>query len=689
MSGSKGPLSFHYARAKRSILNPQRMKRTARILTLSLLLASAVGVSAFSFALNRQTPADVTRAATDYSAAQTAYANSDADALFSALRTISLPNTQSGSYSKLWDTYKTAYVRANGTMMDYYSSSSSYKPGTDQAGSYSGEGDKYNREHSIPKSWWGGSESLQGADPYIVVPTDGYVNGRRSNYPFGMVKSATYTSSGGFSKLGSADTSWGYSGTVFEPDDSLKGDFARIYFYAVTKYTGAGGWTSGEGSSCFSTSGTHGLTPYAVKLFNAWHALDPVDDWERSVNGKLTTIQGHPNPYVDHPEYASLIWAGQGGEPTPSVSLSETEIDLEVGQNAELTVNCSVSATLTLSVDYPAILDISKSSVSSGGKVTLTAVSEGNATVTASATIQYHVYEAECVVHVTDSTPTPEPEPVTGVPYSLVTDASALKAGDRLVFGRADRSVVAGAHSGKILSKVDQTYADEGASIASLASEAVVWTLGGKSGAWTFHNGTGLLGAATNKDLKIDDGTTTWTIAISGGHAAVTNTNSSSGILLYNVSSPRFKAYGAASGTLIPIDIYRENPDYFAASFATSFLASFTCDSTGASAPTFHTAWNTMGIAFAFLSEQAQGLLSGAASSTSGNVIARAVARYDYVVGKYGYDDFMERSPSPLKSYQAKPMAEEGVAIAVPFIIAFVGALGAATYVFLRKKYRA
>ena len=665
------------------------MKRTARILTLSLLLASAVGLSSFSFAFVPKESADVTRAATDYSAAQTAYANNDADALFSALRTISLPNTQSGSYSKLWDTYKTAYVRANGTMMDYYSSSSSFKPGTDQAGSYSGEGDKYNREHCIPKSWWGGSESLQGADPYIVVPTDGYVNGRRSNYPFGMVKSATYTSSGGFSKLGSADTSWGYSGTVFEPDDSVKGDFARIYFYAVTKYTGAGGWTSGEGSSCFSTSGTHGLTPYAVKLFNAWHALDPVDDWERSVNSKLTTIQGHPNPYVDHPEYASLIWAGQGGEPTPSVSLSETEIDLEVGQNAELTVNCSVSATLTLNVDYPAILGISKSSVSSGGKVTLTAVSEGNATVTASATIQDHVYQAECVVHVTDSTPTPEPEPVTGVPYSRVTDASSLKAGDRLVFGCSAQSAVAGSLSSSVLAKVDQTFADEGASIAELASGAAIWTLGGSSGAWTFHNGSGLLGATSAKKLAIDNGTTTWDISFNGTNATVANGTSSYGTLRYNPSSPRFTTYGSGSSGIVAIAIYRENADYFAASFATSFLASFTCDSTGKSAPTFHTAWNTMGIAFAFLSEQAQGLLSEATPSTSGNVIARAVARYDYVVGKYGYDDFMERSPAPLGSYQAKPMAEEGIAIAVPFIIAFVGALGVATYAFLRKKYRA
>ena len=64
------------------------------------------------------------------------------------------------------------------------------------------------------------------SDLFHLYPTDGYVNNRRSNYPFGETAGETYQSSGGFSKLGKCTVS-GYSGTVFEPADEYKGDFAR------------------------------------------------------------------------------------------------------------------------------------------------------------------------------------------------------------------------------------------------------------------------------------------------------------------------------------------------------------------------------------------------------------------------------------------------------------------------------
>ena len=72
-------------------------------------------------------------------------------------------------------------------------------------------------------------------DLFHMYPTDGYVNNRRSNYPFGETSRPTYTSNGGFSRLGPSSVS-GYSGTVFEPNDEYKGDFARTYFYMITCY---------------------------------------------------------------------------------------------------------------------------------------------------------------------------------------------------------------------------------------------------------------------------------------------------------------------------------------------------------------------------------------------------------------------------------------------------------------------
>lgn len=219
---------------------------------------------------------------------------------------------QSGSYDGLWTTYKKAYVRSDGYIYDYYSNITNYVPGDDQDhGSHPQENYSYNREHSIPKSWWGGdySTGTQGCDPFIVVPTDAKINEIRSNYAFGYVSSVTESSANNYSLLGYADETWGYSGKVFEPNDEVKGDFARIYFYALTKYD-VSSWDSGDGSEFFSgnLSKYFGLTDYAIKLLSYWSNLDPVSAWERSVNNKIEPIQNNRNPFIDHPEYANVLW---------------------------------------------------------------------------------------------------------------------------------------------------------------------------------------------------------------------------------------------------------------------------------------------------------------------------------------------------------------------------------------------
>lgn len=204
-------------------------------------------------------------------------------------------------YDNLWNIYETTDRRPDGTVWDMYSNTSKFKFGSDQCGNYSGEGDCYNREHSIPKSWRGGSKY---SDAHIVVPTDGYVNNRRSNYPFGEVGSSSYVSDNSFSKLGTCKTS-GYSGTVFEPNDEYKGDFARIYFYAATRYYSECGSWSGDGFS--------GTFPYLDEwvrvMMLRWHELDPVSEKEIERNDAVyASRQGNRNPFVDYPELVELIF---------------------------------------------------------------------------------------------------------------------------------------------------------------------------------------------------------------------------------------------------------------------------------------------------------------------------------------------------------------------------------------------
>ena len=381
------------------------MKKKTKLLSLISTtlagLALSLGVLAFHENLSEEVAAvDIT----DYSACETAHKNKSGSAMLTALRNITAPGS-AGSYAQLWETYKTAYLRSDGKIFDYYSNISNFRPGTDQAGSYKGEGDVYNREHSIPKSWWGGAESNQGADPFIVVPTDGYVNNRRSNYPMGPVGSASYQSENGFSKLGTVKSGYGYSGTVFEPDDSVKGDFARIVFYAIAKYSASYGWTSGEGSSTFSGSAStnYGLTNYAVKFYSEWSAQDPVSDWERSVNDAIAPIQGNRNPFIDHPEYANTLW-GTNSNYTPypednktltSISLSNKTTSFEVGDTF-------IKPTVTANYDDSSTKDVTNSAAFSGYDLNNT----GNQTVTVSYTEGGVTKTATYSITVTASTKT-------------------------------------------------------------------------------------------------------------------------------------------------------------------------------------------------------------------------------------------------------------------------------------------
>jgi endonuclease I len=169
-----------------------------------------------------------------------------------------------------------------------------WNPGSKQCGNYGKEGDCYNREHSIPKSWFNDKAPMIN-DFHHLVPTDGYVNNRRSNYPFGQVGSATYTSGNG-SKLGSSNYT-GISGTVFEPIDEYKGDFARMYFYMLTRYNSqVGGWSGGvfQGEYPYLKTGYY-------NLYIQWAINDPVSQKEIDRNNAGYGYQGNRNPFVDCP----------------------------------------------------------------------------------------------------------------------------------------------------------------------------------------------------------------------------------------------------------------------------------------------------------------------------------------------------------------------------------------------------
>jgi len=211
------------------------------------------------------------------------------------------------SYSDLWDEFELTDKKANGKVWDIYSDIPGSTPPyqynfiSDQCGNYSQEGDCYNREHSFPKSWFGGTIYPMYSDLFHVYPTDGWVNGKRGNQPYGEVGNTSWTSFNG-SKLGDCNSP-GYSGTVFEPIDAYKGDLARSYFYMSTRYYGED--NTWPGSDMFNGSQPKS---WALELLWDWHMADPVSSKETDRNNAIYGIQGNRNPFIDHPEYVQTIW---------------------------------------------------------------------------------------------------------------------------------------------------------------------------------------------------------------------------------------------------------------------------------------------------------------------------------------------------------------------------------------------
>ena len=221
----------------------------------------------------------------------------------------------------MYTTYLTSdrdyYYENDGTVLDMYSEnpsgSDSYNYSAtntgDRCGNYAVEGDCYNREHIIPQSVFNENSPMV-SDAHSITPTDGKVNGWRSNHPHGKVGTASVTTQNG-SKLGSASNSGyaaGYSGTVFEPIDEFKGDIARIYFYFATRYENVI-TTWGNSFAMFqSGSTTQVFTPTFKNILLTWHNQDPVNQREIDRNNAISARQHNRNPFIDHPEWVTTIW---------------------------------------------------------------------------------------------------------------------------------------------------------------------------------------------------------------------------------------------------------------------------------------------------------------------------------------------------------------------------------------------
>ncbi|MBR5851036.1 MAG: endonuclease [Bacteroidaceae bacterium] len=200
---------------------------------------------------------------------------------------------------KTWGAfYTTDAVVENGKrrVLDMYSAEKRY------FGSKGSAVSGMNIEHSVAKSWWGGTENNAYCDIHHLNPSDETANSKKNNYPLGELTSVSWNN--GVAFVGKANID-GKSENAYEPCDEYKGDFARVFMYMFTcyqdltwKYT----WMNYE-KSTYPT-----LKPWAVELLLKWHEQDPVSEKEVNRNNAVYAVQGNRNPFVDYPQLADYVW---------------------------------------------------------------------------------------------------------------------------------------------------------------------------------------------------------------------------------------------------------------------------------------------------------------------------------------------------------------------------------------------
>ncbi len=244
-----------------------------------------------------------------------------------------------------------------------------------------------------------GAEGPAGTDVHHLISGDGKVNqSYHNNSPYGYVdKSKTY-------KNASKDQPWldgnllgpqlhthaeDQETSVFEPQDSDKGDIARACFYMAACYNN---WSGNEVITQFNpnlilvdyatdagaaedSSSSHPVAMGILSDLLEWHRLDPVDDYEIHRNNLIyKNFQHNRNPFIDFPEWVDLIW-GEKKDSTSAaanpvsdkiaissqakhISLSSKEIIMFAGDSKTIDATVTTEATVTWSVEDPTIASI-------------------------------------------------------------------------------------------------------------------------------------------------------------------------------------------------------------------------------------------------------------------------------------------------------------------------------------------
>ena len=480
-----------------------------------------------------------------------------------------------------------------------------------------------NREHIWPKgagfdtktTSQGGTGGARG-DILHLWAAHAYTNGIHSNNFYGYVDTAkSYTDIGDSYSMcsgnlsGRSRTFKNSSNTVFEPQDSDKGDIARACFYMAARYNYLSGSDSDgidsnnpnlelvNNVTDFQNNGYESTTTNTGKLgilqdLLEWNRLDPPDEFEIHRNDLCyRNFTGNRNPFIDFPSWADAIWGtsedgNYNSTPTKSASpasdpintfvvrtleISTDSIDLEVGETAEISGNYA-NGDITWSVEDDKVVSLDKTSSINNEAVTITALKGGTTTITASNSGNNVI----CTVT------------VTGEAQLDIELASSISVGDTVYLGCSAASTqyngpsstatIYGLYSEYTTKPNTNTYALEvcaGSGDNTYAFKIKEGTHADEYLAWLDGNSL-----STSNTLNSNS---SWTVSIDGdNNASIANAADNTRVIWWNATYPRFACYTGkfAGSTYKNVQLWKEAKhessveDYFkSASKYTELLA--------------------------------------------------------------------------------------------------------------------
>lgn len=143
-------------------------------------------------------------------------------------------------------------------------------------------------------------------DLHNIHPADTNVNSSRGNKYYGECVATSTHCSRPANNEAAADTETDKE--RWAPPKEVKGDVARSLMYMAVSY----GFQQPNGSPPLRLSDSPNIETSEMGLLSTllqWNKLDPPSRMEKLRNDRICKLYQHNrNPFIDHPEYANLIW---------------------------------------------------------------------------------------------------------------------------------------------------------------------------------------------------------------------------------------------------------------------------------------------------------------------------------------------------------------------------------------------